>query len=62
MMAQAVTPADWSGVVRWAEDLGVSHLGLANRIAGGSPGEQIEMCRQFVEEKREWWGRLRGSR
>ena len=55
MMAQAVTPADWSGVVRWARDLGVSHFGLANRIAGGSLGEQIEMCRQFVEETREWW-------
>jgi len=24
-------------------------------IAGGSLGEQIEMCRQFVEETREWW-------
>ena len=55
MMAQAVTPADWSGVIRWAKDLGVSHFGLANRIAGGSLDDQIEMCRQFVDETREWW-------
>lgn len=55
MMAQAVTPAEWSSVVRWGKDLGVSHFGLANRIVGGSVDEQIEMCRQFVDETREWW-------
>jgi probable F420-dependent oxidoreductase len=55
MMAQAVTPDDWVGVIRWAKDLGVTHFGLANRIVGGSLDEQIEMCRHFVEKTREWW-------
>jgi probable F420-dependent oxidoreductase len=55
MMAQAVTAAEWSGVIRWAKDLGVSHFGFANRIVGGSLDEQIETCRQFVDDTREWW-------
>ena len=49
MIAQAVVPADWDGVIRWAKDLGVSHFSFANRIVGGSLDEQIETCRQFVE-------------
>ncbi len=55
MMAQAVTPAEWNGVVRWAKDLGVSHFSFANRIVGGSLDEQIETCRQFADETRAGW-------
>ena len=36
MIAQAVVPAEWNGVIRWAKDLGVSHFSFANRIVGGS--------------------------
>ena len=55
MIAQAVVPADWNGVIRWAKDLGVSHFSFANRIVGGSLDEQIETCRQFVEQTRPGW-------
>jgi probable F420-dependent oxidoreductase len=55
MIAQAVVPAEWNGIVRWAKDLGVSHFSFANRIVGGSLDEQIETCRQFVDETRHGW-------
>ncbi|HEX4981871.1 MAG TPA: TIGR03619 family F420-dependent LLM class oxidoreductase [Ilumatobacteraceae bacterium] len=55
MIAHETKPPEWSGVVRWAKALGVSHFGFANRIVGGSLDDQIEMCRQFLGETRESW-------
>lgn len=49
MVSQATTPADWPGVVRWAAGLGVSHLGISTRIAGGTVDDQIERARAFAE-------------
>jgi probable F420-dependent oxidoreductase len=55
MVVQATTPDDWPAVVEGAKALGVSHLGVANRIAGGAAAEQIAVCRRFAELTRELW-------
>ncbi len=55
MIVQATTPEDWPGVVERARALGVSHLGVANRIAGGTVDDQIAVVARFAEATRELW-------
>jgi probable F420-dependent oxidoreductase len=55
LVSQATAPEQWPGVVERAREVGATHLGLANRIAGGTVDDQIEMCRRFVEATAELW-------
>jgi len=52
-----VTPSDhWASVVRLYRDSGlVSHVGLGNRIAGGTVDDQIALIREMVERTRGEW-------
>jgi probable F420-dependent oxidoreductase len=55
MPTQMTTPEEWPSVVAWAKRMGASHLSVANRIAGGTVKDQIDICRQFVDATREAW-------
>lgn len=55
MIVQATTPDEYAGVVTQAKTLGASHLGVANRIAGGTVDDQIAVCARFAELTRELW-------
>jgi probable F420-dependent oxidoreductase len=55
MVVQATTPDDWPGVVARAKAAGATHLGVANRIAGGSVDDQVATCERFVELTKETW-------
>lgn len=55
LVSQAITPDDWPGLVHRARELGATHLGLSNRIAGGTVDDQIELCRSFRDTTSELW-------
>ena len=55
MPMQMTTPGEWRGVVAWASDLGATHFGVSNRIAGGTLGEQIAVAQAFVEATHDLW-------
>jgi probable F420-dependent oxidoreductase len=55
MIVQATTPDDYRGAVTRAKALGATHLGVANRIAGGTVDDQIAVCRTFAELTRDQW-------
>lgn len=55
LVAQATTPDDWPVIIARAKGRGVSHLSMANRIAGGTVDQQIDLCRRFAEETRPLW-------
>jgi probable F420-dependent oxidoreductase len=55
LIAQASTPADWPDHIRSAKAMGATHLGFANRIAGGTVDAQLDVLRQFIDVTRELW-------
>lgn len=55
LVPQALPEDEWAGCVAHWKASGVSHLGLANRIAGGAPAEQLALVERFVERTREHW-------
>ena len=55
IVLQATTEADWPDLFARAHALGASHLGLANRIAGGSVDDQIAACERFAAATRALW-------
>lgn len=55
MAVQAVPEEEWPAAVQRAKALGATHLGVSNRIAGGSVTDQIAVCRRFVESTRDQW-------
>lgn len=55
MAVQAVPPEQWPAAVAQAKALGATHLGVSNRVAGGTLPDQIAVCRRFVETTRDQW-------
>jgi probable F420-dependent oxidoreductase len=55
MAVQMTTPDKWVSVIERARAMGATHLGVANRIAGGTVGDQLEWCRRFVDATRGAW-------
>lgn len=55
MAVQMTTPDKWVSVIARAKAMGATHLGVANRIAGGTVGDQLAWCEQFVGATREAW-------
>ena len=55
IVLQATTEADWPDHFARAHAIGATHLGLANRIAGGSVDDQIAVCARFAEVTRALW-------
>jgi hypothetical protein len=52
---QMSTPADWPTFFDAAQRMGATHVGVSNRIAGGTVAELIEWARQFVTSTRHQW-------
>ncbi len=56
LLTQFTPPDEWAGVVRRYRESGViTHVGLGNRIAGGTVDNQIAHVREFVSRTREEW-------
>jgi probable F420-dependent oxidoreductase len=55
IIAQASTPAEWPGLIDTMSEAGATHLGFANRIAGGGAAAQLETLHQFIETTRDRW-------
>jgi probable F420-dependent oxidoreductase len=55
MVVQATEPDQWVSVIERAKRMGATHLGVANRIAGGSTADQIAWCQRFVDTTRGHW-------
>jgi probable F420-dependent oxidoreductase len=55
MVVQATPEAEWGAAVARAKRQDVTYLGVANRIAGGTVADQIELCRRFAETTRSDW-------
>jgi probable F420-dependent oxidoreductase len=54
LLTQLTPPNEWASVARRYRDSGVvTHLGLGNRIAGGSVGDQIALIREVERRVRE---------
>jgi probable F420-dependent oxidoreductase len=55
IIAQASTPTEWPGLIDRLRSLGATHLGFANRIAGGGAAAQLGTLQQFVSATRSHW-------
>lgn len=55
MAVQMTTPDRWVSIIERAKSMGATHLGVANRIAGGTVGDQLAWCRQFVDATAGSW-------
>lgn len=56
LLTQVTPAADWASVIRRYRDSGViSHLGLGNRIVGGSVDDQLAHVREVTERTKAEW-------
>ena len=56
LLTQLTPPEEWVTVIRRYRQSGVfSHVGLGNRIAGGTVDDQIDLVRRVVELTRAEW-------
>ena len=55
IIAHLSDPADWPAQVALARATGASHLGFANRIAGGTVDDQLGVLRRFVDSTHHLW-------
>ncbi len=55
IIAHLTEPSDWPGLVDRIASWGTSHIGFANRIAGGSVSDQLEVLRRFADVTGDRW-------
>lgn len=56
LVAHATPPQDWARYVAAFREAGATHVGIANRIAGGGVAEQLALVERIVEATRPEWG------
>lgn len=56
LLTQVVAPEEWAGVVRRYRESGlITHLGLGNRIVGGTVADQLALLREVADRTRAEW-------
>lgn len=55
IVAQMSTPEEWPALVARCRDLGATHVGFANRIAGGTVDEALATLADFARRTAEHW-------
>lgn len=55
IIAQLTTPDDWPGLIDRMRGYGATHVGFANRIAGGTVAAQLEILQTFVSATGDRW-------
>jgi probable F420-dependent oxidoreductase len=55
IIAQATTAAEWPGLIERIREIGATHVGFSNRIAGGGVSAQLEIVEQFVNTTKALW-------
>lgn len=55
LVAHLTTADDWPGVLERARSIGATHVGVANRIAGGTVADQIAWATRFADATRSLW-------
>jgi probable F420-dependent oxidoreductase len=48
IMAQATTPGEWPGLLDRFQSMGATHVSFANRMAGGSLDEALDILAEFM--------------
>jgi probable F420-dependent oxidoreductase len=57
LITQVTPPDEWASVMRRYRESGLfSHVGLGNRIAGGTVDQQLALVRDVLDRTREEWG------